>query len=350
MKLFAGFLAAALAQEEGSDRWGYYDYYVDSSVGKSQNSQSHGLGPLMTNRAEGIMGNGRICWQCQERSYGHCLASNPTNGDVHRHGAAYCQGEDYFCYINERRIIRHDGNDYNFEFGQPWSSNGANTYQEENIDHATSNSNQNTNIRVDMGCQQPMACLRQQNMNYKIDMGLPFHTMSSVPIDTYPVAKYPGLVREGSCRLGKDWLDYASGVHDSDNWRLLNWRSINIDRRFGAVEHHYHYGKGTESNCHYCCDPLLEFSDADSNPATPYDYFGCNYNAVAAGQLTISSGGTVDGAGNVAANVFINRHQDWTVPVWYDNRQYHGMFRNPHTQFPRKTMTYNFGSEPNGRR
>jgi len=297
------------------------------------------------------MGNGRICWHCNERSYGHCLGAAPVIGDEVRHGAAYCIGEEYFCYISERRIIRHDINDYNFEIGQPWSTNGPTVYQEENIDHATSNQNQNTNIRVEMGCQQPMACLRQQNMNYKIDMGISFFQSGTIPVNTHPVAKYPGLNREGSCRLGNDWLDYANGVHASDNWRNLHWRMIDPqDRRYGAVEHHYHYGKGTESVCHYCCDPLLEFAD-DSNTATVYDYNGCNFNAVSAGQGTLSDGDFVDSQSSLHTNVFINRHQIWDTPVWYDHRQYHGMFRNPHTQFPRKTMSYNIPSstftEPN---
>merc|ERR1712186_27133 len=109
------------------------------------------------------LGNGRICWQCSERSYGECLASTPTIGDVKRHGAAYCTGEEYFCYIAERRIIRHDGNDYNLEKGQPWSSGSAGLYQEENAAFASSNMTPNTNIKVEMGCQQPLACLRQMN-------------------------------------------------------------------------------------------------------------------------------------------------------------------------------------------
>jgi len=140
-----------------------------------------------------------------------------------------------------------------------------------------------------------------------------------------------------------DWQDYAHGIHSTttDQWRQKNWRSIGIDRRFGAVEHHYHYGKGTESVCHYCCDPLLEFSDADSNPLTPYDYNGCNFNAVSAGQTAISDGTTVDNSSGITGNVFINRHQLWSAPIWYDARQYHGMFRNPHTQYPRKVQAYN---------
>merc|ERR1739848_702195 len=58
-----------------------------------------------------VIGNGRICWNCNERNYGDCLnTGGPNLGDPARHGASYCIGEEYFCYIQERRIIRHDGN------------------------------------------------------------------------------------------------------------------------------------------------------------------------------------------------------------------------------------------------
>ena len=159
--------------------------------------------------------------------------------------------------------------------------------------------------------------------------------MTAVPIATYPAAKYPGLAREGLCRLGKDWLDYANGEHASDNWRSQT--DGFPDRRYGAVEHHYNYGKGTESVCHYCCDPLLERTSSGV-----YAFNGCNYDAILTSVNTISTGGTnVDGGGTLTNNVFINRQQKWDSPVWYNGGQYHGMFRNPHTQYPHKVMAHN---------
>jgi hypothetical protein len=353
MKLLAGFLAVALAQD--SDRWGFYDYYGNSH-GKSQTSQTGIMGNQIGQEKASVIGNGRICWHCNERNYGHCLDANgPTLGDSHRHGAAYCVGEEYFCYIHERRIIRHDGNDWDFEMRQPWSQGSADTYQEENVAFAGSNMSPDTNIRVEMGCQQPSACLRQMHQNYKIEMGMPYHVQSSdVALPTLPVV-HGGLAREGMCRLGQDWRDYASGNHDSDNWRMGNWRETPFmgvwDRRYGAVRNHYHYGKGTESVCHHCCDPLLEFGNTDGDAVTtPYDYMGCNFNAIMT-SADISSGGTVDGMGNVDDNAFLQRSHVWDTPVWYNNMQYHGMFRNPHTQYPRNTVSYNVGgAHPNARR
>jgi len=367
MKLIAGFLAAALAQE--TDRWGYYDYYGNGHAhdAKHQSSQTGTEGQLAGNFAgdatgnteHGILGNGRICWSCSERSYGTCLsvfdtATDSKNiGDQARHGAMYCTGEDYFCFISERRVIRHDQNDYNFEQGQPWSSGTQTVYQEESISFSTSNQLKATNLRVQMGCQQPMACLRQMHQNYKIDMGLPFHTKETIPIATSAAAKFAGLAREGLCRLGADWVDYASGQHSGSNWRDGHWIGGSVrgtDRRYGAVEHHYNYGKGTESVCHYCCDPLLEFSDSSGL----YDYKGCNFNAVLPNDLLVSDSTiSIDGATtNVAEsadledNIFIERQQNWESPVWNNNGQYHGMFRNPHTHYPRKTVTTNTGGAP----
>lgn len=347
MKLLAGFLAAALAQDE--DRWGYYDYYGNSNVGKSQNSQSHGVGPLAIGRSEGIMGNGRICWECSERNYGHCLGGTAMVGDATRHGATYCTGEDYFCYANERRIIRHDGNDFNFEFGGPWTAQAASTYQEESVAFGSSNMNQNTNIKVEMGCQQPMACLRQQNKNYQIDMGQLFFG-SAGPIAKGPAGAFAGNVREGMCRLGLNWVNYSNGNHASDNYRENNWRpgvANNDDRRYGAPDHHYHFGRGTESVCHFCCDPLLEMADGDTNPLTPGDYFGCNFNHFAT-NADISATNTVDENGNLAGNRYTLRHTIWDKKTWYNNMQYHGMFRNPHSQYAHKTMVHNLGGpDPN---
>lgn len=353
-----------MAQYE--DQWGSYDFYGNPGQ-KSQSSATHNgathvhsgmqvngnliqtgaalpaqngvIGSIGFNpRTSGSLGNGRICWHCSETSYGLCLSSYSAShlGDSVRHGASYCQGEDYFCFISERRIIRHDGNDYNYEMGQPWSAGTSiPVYQEQNTGvHATSNVTKDTKIRVEMGCQQPSACLRQMNMNYKIDMGMPFHTMTAIPIATNPAVKYPGLAREGLCRLGLDWLDYASGQHNLNKWSQVSDGFTNP--RYGAGEHHYNFGKGTESVCHYCCDPLLERTGT-----TPYSYNGCNYDAIGTDLTTISASNNVDGGGTLSNNAFIKRQQQWDTPIWYHAGQYHGMFRNPHTQYPRTVMAHN---------
>ena len=82
--------------------YGSYDYYgggySSGYYGKSQTSQSGNVldnGNLVNkSQTQGIVGNGRVCWQCNEKSYSECLAadaSNAANSDPVRHGAVYCQ-------------------------------------------------------------------------------------------------------------------------------------------------------------------------------------------------------------------------------------------------------------------
>ena len=358
--------------------YGGYDYggYGNSGYygSKSQNSQSGGVGstvkgnnlvmstsnalPSASNAANGRadrpLGNGRICWECNERNYGDCLASTTSFGDTNNHGSVYCQGEEYFCYIHERRIIRNKWNDEAFWEEQPWSvGTGIPTYQEDAQAYSNSNKAADTYIRVQMGCQQPQACLRQEYQNFAIDMGKTWYDQSS-PQPSNGVEKFPightHNVREGLCRLGNDWQEYADGTprNGVDSWYDHYWRHNNHpvdhhyghDRRYGAVEHHYHYGKGTESVCHYCCDALREANYDASNGF--YGVRGCNYDAAnGAVDGTMqdnnqSSSSKVDGvATDLSTNIFYVRHQKWAKNTFYDSNQYHGMFRNPHTQFPR---------------
>merc|ERR1719431_195020 len=168
MKLLAGLMALASAQEadQGADRgfYGSYDYY-GGYYGKSQGipmGDSDTLGmKVASNQNKQPLVNGRECWQCNEKSYGECLGadSNASNDPV-AHGQVYCKGEEYFCYIH-----------------------------------------------VQMGCQQPQACLRQQHQNYKIEIGKRWYNGASNRLLTLP-AGHVGLAREGLCRLGDDWNEY----------------------------------------------------------------------------------------------------------------------------------------------
>jgi len=370
MKLLAGLMALASAQEadQGADRgfYGSYDYY-GGYYGKSQaipmgDSDTLGM-KVASNQNKQPLGNGRECWQCNEKSYGECLGadSNASNDPV-AHGQVYCKGEEYFCYIHERRIIRHDGNDYNFEVGQPWSAGVVPvTYQEENqrTDISNSNKTPNTNIRVQMGCQQPQACLRQQHQNYKIEIGKTWYNGASNRLHTLP-AGHVGLAREGLCRLGDDWNEYAVGGTNAatDTWRKHEWRNSptnsnplhDTDRRYGAVRPYHHYGKGTESVCHYCCDALLEYDLTGNTPCNYYAITGVDAN-LGAFSATVNTVDTAD-SGNIDSNIFLKRQEYWNNPTWYHADQYHGMFRNPHTQYKRTYIDniFNAPTDPNANR
>ena len=86
------------------------------------------------------------------------------------------------------------------------------------------------------------------------------------------------------------------------------------DRRYGAVEPHYHYGKGTESVCHYCCDALLEYDLTGDKP--------CNYFAITGVDSELgaisNAVNTVDTAAsnNMDSNIFLKRQEYWNNPTW----------------------------------
>ena len=96
--------------------YGSYDYYgggySSGYYGKSQSSQSGNVvdnGNLVNkSQTQGIVGNGRVCWQCNEKSYSECLAadaSNAANADPVRHGAVYCQ-VNLCCFYNLKNALR----------------------------------------------------------------------------------------------------------------------------------------------------------------------------------------------------------------------------------------------------
>lgn len=94
-----------------------------------------------------------------------------------------------------------------------------------------------------------------------------------------------------------------------------------------------------------------------SGGLSPYDFYGCNYYA-ADTAAEISASTSINGvhladSNNLATNLFINRQQNFKSPVWYNADQYHGMFRNPHTQYPRGPLLSTITAStdvPNGRR
>lgn len=328
MKLLAGVLAGWV-----SAQYPFYDYdqSYNNYAGKSQVAQSAGDSPEVASVARAL-GNGRICWSCLEESYEKCLDTAPTRGDELRHGAVYCQGEDYFCYISERRIIRHNENEWNYENGNPWVSPADVKHGELMEGHA--DGDPSTEVRVQMGCQQPLSCLRQQWQNYQIQMGTAFHQDNASGVDgAYVPVGSQTEVRSGACRHHSAWVDHESGTDVvDDQWRKYSWMDADSqpgngkgetegwgDRRFGAIERHFQRGKGTESVCHYCCDPYLEYSAS-----------GCNNVAASAYDAIADLSDAVDNA-----NIFLSRPADKDSNDWSSNTnkpQYHGAFRNPHTQ------------------
>jgi len=339
MKLLAGVLASWV-----SAQYSFYDYeQTYYASGKSQVAQSEGDSPEVASVAR-TLGNGRICWSCLEETYTACLSGTAVRGDAKRHGAAYCQGEDYFCYISERRIIRHNENEWNYENGNPWQDDTT------SIDHAElinghGDADPSTELRVQMGCQQPLSCLRQQWQNYQIQMGKTFYqgTVNAADDAVVPAGSQTE-VRSGLCRHHYAWQDHASGTHVvNDEWRKFSWMNDASqpgngkletegwgDRRFGATERHFQRGKGTESVCHYCCDPYLEYNAEGCNKVVATTYVGAVDRVDVAAE-------TAD-----EANPFMLRSSKKGSVDWAGasgKPQYHGAFRNPHTQREKEVLT-----------
>ena len=85
-----------------------------------------------------------------------------------------------------------------------------------------------TDIHVLAGCQQPEACLRQQSQNQAINMGITFYGDTSTDAEigniqggtdfqTYIHPTSRRNVREGLCRLGKDWTYYSGKLWHYDH-------------------------------------------------------------------------------------------------------------------------------------
>jgi len=423
------------------------------------------------------LGNGMMCWHCDSDSVFNCFNSGQIQ---------ICGGQDYFCYFHERRKIGHYFNRRekyidNYEStnndlflvrmnNEAWnldSKHNANSLRNpqanadgtygagKDIPHPmTDDLRPATDIHVMAGCQQPQACLRQQMQNQAINIGTAFYGTADKVVGnlhahdnnqdftTYIHPTSRRNVKEGLCRLGKDWTYYSGKLwHYDDGGTYQNVgdifaigtrsgdtalhhidevnadpitaqhpkdtvtdRSAASDNVFGNVggatsallwgrgiydasdlhghqfwhereswyngmkpngfpDQHYHGGKGSESVCHFCC-----------NPATSDGMF-CNrrlldkstsypYGVGAAGNQNVNSMGMLfaDGTGNWlkiesdadtvtdqrsrfvdrdlvrADNPALNiNHTPMagsynTNSGWLAEHRYHGMFRNPDTQ------------------
>jgi len=372
MKVLSSILVGmAAAQWEGFNE---YDY---SDVGKNQASQVNVMDVLAANAggsnlADGYtlpnhyLGNGLKCWFCNSRSVHDCFDSATFT---------VCQGQEYFCFYHERRKISNFFNrreKYIDHFASsntdPFLARRANEAFNQDLDNGGNASDvaaPQTLIHVMAGCQQPQACLRQQNQNNPITIGVAFYgSDATVGASHLPTSRRN--VREGLCRLGKDWT-YYSGHHwfyDSANPIVDNANSSPVSRadllNADQVDGHQFYdereswyngmrpngfpqerhgGKGTESVCHFCCDPAVEGQ-------------WCNRKALD-GKSHTDANGFVFSAGTGAWRTAATGRLDTTVRAdnealtyantpamgswltsspWLSKMRYHGQWRNPETQ------------------
>merc|ERR1712149_164662 len=290
MKVLSSILVGmAAAQWEGFNEYDYSDY---SDVGKNQASQVNVVDVLAANAggsslAAGYtlpnhyLGNGRKCWFCNARSVRDCFGSNTFS---------ICQGQEYFCFYHERRKISHFFNRREKYIDQIRSTNGdaflgRRLNEAFNAPSALGGSASDrdapsTQIHVMAGCQQPQACLRQQAQNNAINIGVAFYGSSGATVGSTYLPTSRRNAREGLCRVGKDWTYYSGHkrIYDGDADDAASTGSITLanqrtaERANGHQFYHereswyngmrpngfkqeFHGGKGTESVCHFCCNP-----------------------------------------------------------------------------------------------
>jgi len=269
MKVLASTLAGlALAQ----DRWTGFDYdYGFGSAERNQISQSQaayvmagqGAGQDLTAGSATIaaastlstlfnpyatgqsgsayLGNGMMCWFCDADSVYSCFNSGQFQ---------VCYGQDYFCYFHERRKIGHYFNrreKYIDNFAstntdlflvrvnnEAWNLDSLglpNSMRNPDSSTHTDDLRPATDIHVMAGCQQPQACLRQQMQNQAINIGVAFYgndanaevgniQSGSAGVQDFRTYIHPTSrrnVREGLCRIGKDWTYYSGKLWHYDD-------------------------------------------------------------------------------------------------------------------------------------
>ena len=97
MKLFsAAFLALASAQDDGADRWSFYDYDINAG-GK----MGHAVSGIGVTNAGGHEGNRRFCHSTLDTETIYKW-DNSKNGYFGHFNKVECLGEELFCFIEER--------------------------------------------------------------------------------------------------------------------------------------------------------------------------------------------------------------------------------------------------------
>merc|ERR1712026_497696 len=375
MKVLSSILAMATAQWDGFN----YDDYSD--VGKNQISQvsvqdiaqlnglSAGTQLNNYNLPNHYLGNGLKCFYCNERSVGDCFTKSTFS---------VCQGQEYFCFFHERRKISHffnrrekyidhfasDKNDVylarsaNEAFNLKPSSNVAYPVTTDVVEPQTL-------VHIMAGCQQPQACLRQQSQNNPITIGVQFYGSGSATIGQSSLPTSRRNVREGLCRLGKDWT-YYSGHHwyydnnskttnSSPNGRAHELTAAQADghqfydereswyngMRPNGFPQERHGGKGTESVCHFCCNPVVDgnycnrdFLDnhASTSQITDFVYSSGTNGGWYNGATDLASSVRADNEALTYNNTPLRNSWDLANAGWISNQRYHGMYRNPETQ------------------
>jgi len=454
---------------------------LPTGAGSPVNLDSHNLQPIFNMHGSQIeasdgmfyakmeLGNGRMCWFCDSDSVYNCFKFGKFQT---------CRGQDYFCFYHERRrighyfnrrekyidnhesknidlfLVRTNNEAWNLDAsGMPNSKSGK--FTDSTTPMGSDNLRPATDIHVLAGCQQPESCLRQQMQNQAINMGVTFYgdattdaeignIQGGTDFSTYIHPTSRRNVREGLCRLGKDWTYYsgklwhydhqgtkgtdpyvdsielinntaivntdatahgltlfddvaardsggeATGVfsrtasdemssalwgrgiydaHDTHGHQFWHEREswYNGMRPNGFPDNHYHGGKGTESVCHFCCNPTSSdgmFCNRKmlDGTATEHNNIATNSDGEYYGLIFADGTGfwyeedSDDTTAADAKNAFVDpeniradnpnlkiraspmANSYDTGAAWLSKHRYHGMFRNPNTQVSQDFM------------
>merc|ERR1712149_51341 len=285
MKVLSSIVAMAAAQWDGFNDYSDLEKNQASPVSvydvlSGQNQGSAGVGVVsadFTTAPNNVMGNGRKCWFCNARSVRDCFGSNTFS---------ICQGQEYFCFYHERRKISHFFNRREKYIDQIRSTNGD-----------------------------------------------AFYGSSGATVGSTYLPTSRRNAREGLCRVGKDWTYYSGHkwIYDGDADDAASTGSITLanqrtaERANGHQFYHereswyngmrpngfmqeFHGGKGTESVCHFCCNPAT----TDGNFCNRRLLDGSATSTSSDGVFTFSdtTGSWYDAAGSTAVNAAIRADDD----------------------------------------
>ena len=102
-----------------------------------------------------------------------------------------------------------------------------------------------------------------------------------------------------------------------------------------------HGGKGTESVCHFCCNPVVdgnycnrEYLDdtASTSQITDFVYSSGTNGGWYNGATDLASSVRADNEALTYNNTPLRNGWDLANAGWISNQRYHGMYRNPETQ------------------
>lgn len=313
------------------------------------------------------LGNGMMCWHCDSESVFDCFNSGQFQ---------VCYGQDYFCYFHERRKIGHYFNrrekyidnheSTNTDLflvrvnNEAWNLDGNHLENDTRGGETavaadmTDDKRPKTDIHVMAGCQQPQACLRQQMQNQAINIGVAFygdqdreignlHTgTTSGDFQTYIHPTSRRNVREGLCRLGKDWTYYSGKLWHYDTGG--KYASSDDDAYTGGSDcNTTSDGGAAGNNCFYTIETI---ADASSIPINELAEDASNPTTVSTGSSPMDS--AVWSAGGAEADAVYGRTTNRTASplLWgrgiYDAHDIHG-----HQFWHERESWYN-GMRPNG--